>query len=410
MIRVRHILRITFRAVIALLFMTPPGLLLLVRFTDGVISDGEKIVLGYDENNKRFQFWEPKVYELNGVDGPYLIDGQCIRVDENNEIQITPCPSDSLPVFVRNTLAPAFYVRLRDTYPVPADTSDFPEKMLVISDIEGNFEGFTGFLKKNGVINDRYEWTFGQGHIVFLGDFVDRGGEVLPVLWLIYHLEGQALRNGGCVHYILGNHEIMNIQGNWRYAQDKYKKIAQEIGRLPNPTDNYRLIYSQRSELGRWLRSKSVVGRIGTGLFVHGGISPDMLPLRLPVSDINHIVRVHIDQNLYHEPGNDPNANVLMGRTGPFWYRGLVENYKYYDKITEPVLDEILRFYQTERMIIGHTIVDDISSDFNGKVIRIDVRHGTEQFTGKTKGLWIEQGKWYKINDLGHKTAILLYD
>ncbi len=42
-------------------------------------------------------------------------------------------------------------------------------------------------------------------------------------LWLIYSLEEKAKAAGGYVHFILGNHEIMNMQGDFRYVQDKYR-------------------------------------------------------------------------------------------------------------------------------------------------------------------------------------------
>jgi len=48
---------------------------------------------------------------------------------------------------------------------------------------------------------------------------MDRGNDVMPVLWMIYKLENEAIIKGGRVHFILGNHEGMNIQGNENYAQ-----------------------------------------------------------------------------------------------------------------------------------------------------------------------------------------------
>jgi len=51
--------------------------------------------------------------------------------------------------------------------------------------------------------------------LVLVGDCVDRGQEVTQVLWLIYKLEIAAKNKGGSVHFVLGNHEIMNFQGNW---------------------------------------------------------------------------------------------------------------------------------------------------------------------------------------------------
>ncbi len=43
---------------------------------------------------------------------------------------------------------------------------EMPNKLIAISDIEGNFEAFSSFLKANKVINDKYNWIFGNGHLV----------------------------------------------------------------------------------------------------------------------------------------------------------------------------------------------------------------------------------------------------
>ena len=43
---------------------------------------------------------------------------------------------------------------------------------------------------------------------------------------------------------------------------------------------------------------------------------------------------------------------------------------------------------------------------FNGKIIRIDLEHGKTKNSGKTKGLLIENGIEYKIDDLGNKEKL----
>ena len=64
---------------------------------------------------------------------------------------------------------------------------NMPEKLIAISDIEGEFEAFKQFLIANGVMNAKYQWKYGKGHLVTVGDFFDRGLWVTQTLWLIYH-------------------------------------------------------------------------------------------------------------------------------------------------------------------------------------------------------------------------------
>ena len=286
------------------------------------------------------------------------------------------------------------------------DIYEMPEKLIAISDIEGNFNGFAGFLISNKVIDENYDWIFGNGHLVLNGDFVDRGEDVTQVLWLIYKLEGQAEKAGGKIHYILGNHEIMNFQGNGYYSHDKYIKAAQLISRNEDIQAATQYMYSPKTELGKWLRSKNVIEKIGNYIFVHAGLSPKILDHQLNISQINDITRSVWDQDLYERPGPDEKANFLLGRESPIWYRGLAQDYKYYPKITEGELDKVLAFYQAEKIVIGHSVVEDVTAEFGGRVINIDLKHGHEKYTGNTKGIYIENGILYKIDDVGNKTEL----
>jgi hypothetical protein len=59
---------------------------------------------------------------------------------------------------------------------------DSVAEVIVISDIEGNFNALYNFLIANKVMDKNYNWIFGSGHVVFLGDFVDRGGQSVEAL------------------------------------------------------------------------------------------------------------------------------------------------------------------------------------------------------------------------------------
>ena len=93
------------------------------------------------------------------------------------------------------------------------EPSEYPEaaNLLVVSDVEGTFQGFTRLLRAGKVIDDKYNWIFDKGHLVICGDLFDRGNEVTACLWLLYKLEDEAKAKGGYVHVVLGNHEIMNL-------------------------------------------------------------------------------------------------------------------------------------------------------------------------------------------------------
>lgn len=400
---VRKILK-WFVGIIILLILTA---VILVRFTDGSINTPENVILGYDEERGRFQIWEKKTFNLNGIDGPYIIDNNLYRITSDNKFESTIIRRrDSLFVKVDNDDNDKFSFQLKDSIKLENETYNLPDKIIVISDIEGNFDAFSGFLLNNKVIDNNYNWIFGNGHLLLNGDFVDRGKNVTQVLWLIYKLENQADKQGGKVHYILGNHEIMNFQGNANYNKKKYKRVAQLISKNDSITVATKFMYSDKTELGKWLRSKNVIEKIGNYLFVHAGISPEILKYSVSISDINRIARDNWDKNLYDEEENNKVENFITGKKGIYWYRGLAQDYKYYEKIKETELNKVLKYYQADKIIFGHTVVEDITKEFKGKTINIDVKHGEEKNSEKTKGLLIEKGIEYKIDGKGTKTKL----
>lgn len=346
-----------------------------------------------------------KEIKFNGVDGPYIINDTLLyRVTEKNKLVVTPFfKRDSVVVNTDNKNTSEFYLALEDNYKIPETTYSLPEKIVVISDIEGNFNAFTSLLQASKIIDINYNWIYGNGHLVLGGDFVDRGKNVTQVLWLIYKLELQAKKQNGVVHFILGNHEVLNFYGDYRYNHGKYIKAAQAISQLKDKKDAVKYLYSKNSELGKWLATKNVIEKIGDYIFVHAGLSPEILDYKLSLNDINNFTRIGFDGI---KNTDDKTMSFLYGSKSPFWYRGLVMKRYKYSKITNYELDAILNYYDAKKIVIGHTVVKTISTDFNGKVIRTDVHHGTTKFSGDTKGLLIENGQEFVIDDTSGKFVL----
>ena len=88
--------------------------------------------------------------------------------------------------------------------------------MLAIGDIHGSFDGITTILKKAGVIDEGNHWSGGRTVIVQTGDYTDRGPDVKKVMDLLMQLEKEAKAAGGQFLALAGNHEVMNMMGDWR--------------------------------------------------------------------------------------------------------------------------------------------------------------------------------------------------
>lgn len=345
-----------------------------------------------------------KKLKFKEVDGPYISKDTLYRISQQNQlIATTNFAKDSILVEVANKDKDQFFVSLNTSYKTPPTYYDMPSKLMVISDIEGNYNGFASFLMANKVIDQQHNWIFGTGNLVLVGDFVDRGDNVRSVLWLIYKLEFQAKAAEGRVHFILGNHEVLNFEGNYKYNNSKYIKLAQELSGFKDKQRAVKHIYSQNFELGKWLATKNVVEKIGDYVFVHGGLSPQLLNYKISFQEINTIVR---KEYAFINPHRDYITRFLYSPRGPFWYRGLVMDRLNYKKIKPEALNTLLTYYKSQKIVIGHSPVDNISYSYEGKVIRLDVVHGTQKFSGQTKGLLIENNIEYIIDDLTNKIPL----
>lgn len=281
-----------------------------------------------------------------------------------------------------------FSTRLKST--LGTEPSIFPpvDKILAISDIEGNFEAFRGLLLGNGVINEQYNWIFGKGHLVLAGDCFDRGEHVTPCLWLLYSLEEKAVQQGGYVHFILGNHEIMNMSGDLRYLHERYFYNAQLLGM------DYRQLYSPATELGRWLITKNIIEKIGPVLFVHGGVSSTVNLFNYSLPALNQLCRPW-----YFTPELAPPVvyELLYSSDSPFWYRG----YAMGDATMQQV-NNTLRKFDVQHIVTGHTTVERVTTFFNGKVIDVDTPHAF----GMSEGVLLEKGELFRAGKEGRKERI----
>jgi hypothetical protein len=286
-------------------------------------------------------------------------------------------------------------VKLYSDYSVPASTYPQPKKLFAISDIEGNFSAFASTLQGNGIINKEFKWTYGEGHLVLVGDFFDRGTNVTEVLWLIYELERQAAEKGGMVHFINGNHEEMNLRGDTRYVKEKYFEVASAFN------TKYTSLYASNTELGKWLRSKNVIEKIGKTLFAHGGLSPQMANQHLPLSEINEIARANYGKSAWKIEHDGGMAQTIYSMIGPMWYRG------YFSGTLDPTeVISLLNLYGAESIVVGHTIVPNVSGIYDNRVIAIDVKHCVAVGDGTSNALLIENNNYFATNVTGAKSPV----
>ena len=272
---------------------------------------------------------------------------------------------------------------------IPPEKLDGVDRIMAIGDIHGGYDSLVIFLQQNGVIDKSFQWTWGTGHLVFVGDIFDRGNKVTQALWLIYQLEQQASEAGGAVHLILGNHEIMVLSGNINYISEKYQLITSRLN------ISYSWLFNKKTILGQWLRTKNTILNINDLLFVHAGLSPDILASGLSAREINDHVRYFLMHPDRQEHG-DVSRNTMMGHNGPFWYRGYMEDNHEYQHLPEKELEKVLASFNAETLFIGHTNVKHITPLYNNRVYALDVPFYYYNFP--IQGLLIEGDVIYLLN------------
>lgn len=292
-----------------------------------------------------------------------------------------------------------FSVQAQSEFVVPATRYQDDQPVFAVSDIEGNFQAFRNLLINARIIDAELNWRFARGHLVLVGDFIDRGPSSTQVLWLIYKLEQSARAHGGQVHYILGNHEIKNLQGDFAAAHEKYSHIAAMLG-IPHHD-----LFADHAFLGRWLMSKNTAELINGVLFVHGGLHPELARRSYSLDQLNGIVRSSYRQPWYprRDPGDD--ELLLNPSTGPSWYRGYFK-----DGLSQDEVEQTLGAFQANAVVVGHTLQSEVASLYGGKVFAIDVKHPWDYRQGfpprRSEGLWLEAARAWRVSADGRRAML----
>jgi hypothetical protein len=249
--------------------------------------------------------------------------------------------------------------------------------------MHGQYHLSVELLRKYGVIDNQNNWSFGSGHLVVNGDIFDKGAKTTEILWLVYKLKNQAEASGGKVHYLIGNHELMVLNKDLRYINEKYLSTEKMMA------TSYDLLFSESTIIGQWLKTSPIILSINDILFVHAGISSEFVEQGISQESVNKVFQNEIIRELDDVIENDSLLSFLIGRKGPVWYRGYFRD----STFTEKKLDRILEYFDKKHIVVGHTSFDSIVSLFDGKILGIDASIKK----GKYGELLIyENGKFYR--------------
>ena len=272
-----------------------------------------------------------------------------------------------------------------------------PGRIVAVGDLHGDFGAWTQIARAAGLIDAGGNWAGGKTTLVQLGDILDRQPDSLKIVRNLQQLQKEAPRAGGKVVVVLGNHETMNLLGDFRYTTpgefaafvtpnsgavrdrvyEQNRAALETAAHATNPAltpqqirdawmaqhplgwVEHKIAWSPAGELGRWAMRNPPVVKIGGTLFVHGGLSAEYS--KLTIDQINSRFAKAM------AAGDASPATILYDPLGPIWYRGLVmrdpDAEEARAKAIPPAavlspdqeLNAVLSAFGAQRLVIGHT-------------------------------------------------------
>src|SRR5205085_12436483 len=121
------------------------------------------------------------------------------------------------------------------------------------------------------LIDDHDAWIGKDAVLVQTGDILDRGDDEQAILDLFFKLEAEAKAQDGEVIMLLGNHELMNAAGDFRYvtpgAMHDFDEVAKDRIAALGPGGPY----------AKKLANHGVIAIVGDTIYSHAGVIGDFV-------------------------------------------------------------------------------------------------------------------------------------
>ena len=269
-----------------------------------------------------------------------------------------------------------------------------PEKIVVVGDIHADYETLIKTLQYAGLINKKLEWTGKKTHLVVIGDLVDGKNRIgdwtndsdIRVINFLEKLMSSANKVGGKVVILLGNHEFMNMTGNFSYSGLKgIKEMGGENGRSKYFTGEFK----------QFAKKCYLAVQYDNWIFCHAGIAPE-ISKKYSIHDLNILLLLYLE-NKMNDTIKNKFVQIISGTHGILTTREFGG-----DEVDSSRLNKTLTNYQANHMVVGHTVQKHINSMCNNKLWRVDV--GLSKAFGENNKKRISS---LLISDHGKKTKIL---
>jgi hypothetical protein len=246
-------------------------------------------------------------------------------------------------------------------------------RLVAIGDVHGDLSATLRALKLSGAIDDSTRWVGGNLVVVQVGDQLDRGGDEQAILDLFERLSDEAHQAGGGLYPLIGNHEVMNVLGDWRYVfpegwtdfeefADRVTQGDPALSKLPPAYHGRAVAFKPGGPYANLLARHNVIMVVGDTLFVHGGVLPHHV--RYGFEKINQETQSWMR-------GERRMPSMLRGKVSPVWSRHYSKEVR---STTCDVAAQMLKLAQVKRIVVAHTVQrQGVNSICGGRVWRVDV-------------------------------------
>jgi len=234
-----------------------------------------------------------------------------------------------------------------------------PDRLVIIGDIHGDIKRFKNILIDANIINNNIEWIAEPPNtiVIQMGDQIDSLNRTEDNDWEVIEdiemlkftdlLDKIAKIKGGTVISLIGNHEFMNILGNYSYVSDKS---------IANNEKRRRELFKPNGQLSIILSKRPIIVKIGGLLFCHAGLKiSHLFLLNKYKKKVSYLNELWSSYTLTNKLGNPEDAEIfgkiILEDDGILWTRNLD---------TGDELNIMLNSLSCSYMFVGHNVVDGI--------------------------------------------------
>ena len=246
----------------------------------------------------------------------------------------------------------------------------YPEqtRLVAFGDVHGDLEAAKRALRLAGATDASDKWIGKDLFVVQVGDQLDRGDDDRAIIDYFMALRDEAKAAGGVFLPLNGNHELMNVELDFRYATEGANRAFADV---PFPPELANHDASTRGRAAAFtpggpyavkLASQPLYAVVGSSVLAHGGVL--MKHLQYGLDKMDDEVRDWLLGKREKGPA------IVLAEDGVVWTRAFSAQTGASDCAA---LSEVLNAMGAKRMIMGHTPQKPgISIACDGKAIRID--------------------------------------